>query len=296
MKRSFFTIFALWLLMLIVVLLTGIAFKAHIQTRKTKLFIDKSRAFYLAVSGINIAKNMLSIDLDEGAEVDYWGEDWAQGIEKEVAYSVPRRMGKLTVEIEDESARLNINNIVDEKNIFEGLFAALDIEENKIDNITDYVDEDGDGSYEDNVKNTHLSVAEELLLIADFDPEDYGKINDFVTVFTDSKVNVNTASREVLASLHAAGKFNDGLPLPLTLDNIATFVTDRGEGNDVYCGIGGSDYSDYKVCSHLNDDIITNSSFFKIISQAEVGRVTKKITCIVRRESDKITPEYWYEE
>jgi type II secretory pathway component PulK len=54
-------------------------------------------------------------------------------------------------------------------------------------------------SYE--AKDSEFEVIEELLLVNKMDQEIFDKIRDFVTIYGEGKVNINTASKEVLLAL-----------------------------------------------------------------------------------------------
>ncbi len=109
-RKGFFLIFSLWLFFLLSLFCIGLGFRTFVETRKTKLFLNRSRAFYLAVSGVKMAQGVLGDD--ELDEVVHLQQAWATGISKQaIAFSSPRKQGRLAVVIEDESSRLDINEL-----------------------------------------------------------------------------------------------------------------------------------------------------------------------------------------
>lgn len=296
--------FSLWVFILLSLFCLGIGFRTFIQTRKTKFFLNKKRAFYLAVSGVKIAEEIL--DADDPA-VDHLGEDWAKPIEKRVSFSSPKKEGVLSVEIKDELSRININKIeepvdgvnnkVDFFALTKALFSDIGIQEpsQKPEYIFDYIDEDkvskgGDLESEKygkiDAKNAKLSVMEELISIKNITKEDYQKITDFFTVFgDDGKININTAGRELLEFL-----LKDQVSLKAGVID-TRFIGDNKYYLDGTCG------GDREGCVQLPGDLINmfrvKSDIFRIVSTARVDGVEEKITCVFDRSGGKIL--YWNE-
>jgi type II secretory pathway component PulK len=58
-------------------------------------------------------------------------------------------------------------------------------------------------------KNSFFIICEELMLVDGIGPELFSKIKNYFTVYTDGKINVNTASKEVLLSLNLKSSLVD---------------------------------------------------------------------------------------
>lgn len=309
-KKGVFLIFALWLFLLLSLFCLGMAFRVFVLSRKTSLFINSFRARNLAVSGIKLAKEILKKDKGDslGGVIDYLGEDWAKEKTEEALYTVPNKTGALTVSIEDESGRINLNNAANAANL-KKLFEKQGIEnkDEKVNNILDYIDGDnimygGTGSEPEGVfKNADMQTPEELLLVENFTKEDYNKLKDFIAVFTpfdplSEKININTAKKEIVEALI------DNEVLRDTVIKLR-FGETEGSGDGCY----GADDDIKKqlidvgvktaetITQQLKDlNFETTSSFFRITSTAEVGGVKKEIICVINRDSpEKIL--YWYE-
>ena len=72
--------------------------------------------------------------------------------------------------------------------------------------IRDWMDLDSAGAYESDVPNRHFLLLEELAQLPDLDPqtlhaESEDALSNFITIWSDGKVNVNTAPEPVLRAL-----------------------------------------------------------------------------------------------
>lgn len=294
-RKGVFIIFALWLFALLSLFCLGLGFRTFVEIRKTKLFLDRIRAYQLAVSGINLAEARLQAD--EDTAVDHEAEDWRKVIEREINYTRPVRQGKLLVSITDESSRVNIDNL----NFAEQFKSLMELKgiddcEEKIKYFLDYVDTDEEarsGDSETDVKNAALSVVEELMLLKDFSAQDYDKIKDVITVFgEDNKVNVNTATKDVLEVLIEDSEIENKILLKRFSgeETSGYYVTKDGvnEWNTFLNTLTEEKRTE------LNNIFKLNSDLFRVVSQAQIGSSIKKITCIISRSSGTIS--YWYEE
>lgn len=148
-----------------------------------------------------------------------------------------------------------------------------------------------------------LSV-KELLLVRGVSPamlygldgelsEKFPGLTKCVTVWSDGKINVNTANVKVLQSL--CDKIDDDLS-----KRLATF---REKGNDK----GGKAFASLKefqdflvaagseensVYPQIKDLITVRSHFFTIEATAKTGRVTKKLTVVVYRNGKRVYKLY----
>lgn len=281
----------------------GLGFRTYIQTRKTKFYLNKQRAFYLAVSGVKIAQQMLEQDMQKDKEadtyVDHLGEDWSQPIEKEVAFSYPGKTGKISVEIEDETSRININTM--QIKMLKKLLTEKEVENpnNKADYIIDYIDANtdtqaGEPEVEGRYKNAALSVLSELLLIEDISVDDYNKIKYFVSVVGDGKVNINTVLRETLDFLIEC--FFTGKT------EIVNKLFGQPDGErGYYSALDWQNVMSEEISSdpdpvlYIKDIFCINSKYYRITSEGEVDGVKKKIICVLNREAESGKILYWHE-
>ncbi|MFQ5681046.1 MAG: general secretion pathway protein GspK [Candidatus Omnitrophota bacterium] len=288
-KRGFFLVFALWIFALMSLFCLGLGFRTFVRTKKARLLLNRTRAFYLALSGIRIANEILRAD---ETSVDHKQEDWAQPFEKEERFVSPAGKGRISLSIEDEEARINLNIINRGRAV--GLFRQVDMDdaEEKADCLFDYIDRDilsrspsvFGCEDKENAKNMNFSVPEELLLVKNISVDDYKKIQPLVTVWGDSRININTAREDVLKALIAEDSLReDALRVRLGRDMI-----DGSEDDGYYGGEEG-----YALPARLTRDFKTTSRIFRVTSRGEMGGVEKKIVCVITKGSGKIL--YWNE-
>jgi type II secretory pathway component PulK len=118
----------------------------------------------------------------------------------------------------DEERKININKA--ERSVIERLFKAIGLDEMEAQNlsaaIVDWRDSDSElsiplgsaeGGYYRNLRNPYdakdadFEVLDELFLVRGMTRDIFDRIKDFITIYGDGKVNINTASFEVLISL-----------------------------------------------------------------------------------------------
>ena len=115
--------------------------------------------------------------------------------------------------------------------------------------------------------------------------DSFGGLRQYLTVYSDGKVNINTASQEVLETVlgedqeDLAGdiiKKRDEEPFSSTED-----VKDAlAEDGDI-------------ITSKALDKFKVSSDYFNIISEGRVGRITTRIRAVVQRTKDHIRILFW---
>jgi general secretion pathway protein K len=209
------------LLVLVVVallasLLTEFAFSTLVDLRLTETFRDSARAYYLAKGGIRVGRMILQEDKNDYDAPD---ELWGQGVS-----TYPVGEGQVSIRIEDLGGKLDINRLVTPQGNIDALFkdrflrlfgmTEADDPTGLTDALIDWLDPDSDpedygaedeyyqgleSSY--SCKNAPLDCLDELGMVRGFTPEVIRIVTPHVTVHGSEKVNVNTASAEVLCSL-----------------------------------------------------------------------------------------------
>ncbi|MFH0771648.1 MAG: hypothetical protein V1933_03415 [Candidatus Omnitrophota bacterium] len=234
----------------------------------------------------------------------------------------------------DEASKININKIVNpetseidmaRKGHFENLLQivcglnasqAASLSEALIDWIdADHIalatSEDEDEKYYQDAggvsycKNSALESLEELPLIKGFESvilygdKQQGKcgIIDFVTIYTDGRVNVNTAPKEVLESLgFTADQAGDVISyrkgqMESSTGGVITGLENLTDATIVY--------SDSENIGNINEIIpylSTTSDTYRCYVTANVNRVKKKIDCVVSVVSGELPGfKYWKE-
>ncbi len=198
-------IVALWVIGLLAMLVATLAFEAHIEARLTSYYRNRTKADYLARSGLAIAELLMSKsdglggkEPDEAkAATDPWysyAQSLAGGVEVTVEHDLSEAgvgEGKITIKITPEPARLNVNTLTAAEGetsdlIWEGILEVAGVPEEMwsdlIDAFYDWTDENDepriDGAETDDyygsldepymARNGPLDTVGELLLIKGF--------------------------------------------------------------------------------------------------------------------------------
>ena len=165
------------------------------------------------------AADILRQDLVDSPESDHLGEQWAFELPP-----LPVDGGAIVGRLEDLQGRFNLNNLVGADGMesqlarqqLERLLLLVDADPSLAGAVVDWLDPDTeqrfptggeDVAYTDvdppyRTANAMITSASELMAIAGFDREIYRRLAPYVTVLPrGTKLNVNTASNVVLASL-----------------------------------------------------------------------------------------------
>lgn len=325
-------IVALWVLIILSLLIGAFAFDMHIEAGITAYYRKRLRAQFAARAGVEYAKLVLARSYSVKEEGPEEGEDeetyvQAFNLSHGVGVSgVKKAVGRdeVSVDILPEQGRRNVNHlgdddweeVLDQANVPQELWPGL------IDCYTDWVDandehqlngaESDDAFYTDRgyeCKNAPLDTVDELVLIKGFTPaivfggppieaggEPLAGIAPLFTVWGDGKVNVNTASREVL----------------LTLPNLEDFdVEDIMEGRAGSDGEMGTKDDGFKNVDEVIARLglgpeqaeavrsrITTSErrYVRVISTGDAQGVRSGIWCVLQADSGDVTPLFWREE
>jgi general secretion pathway protein K len=182
----------------------------------------KERSYYMARSAY---VGVLQLLVMENAESDSLDDQWAQEIPP---YHFPSEQVYLRVKIEDQERFFNPNSIYDgekedDKHLsqFRRLLGVLQLEKDYSNTFLDWMDTDeqrrmplgaeGTDYMETGSKGGRLDSLEEIKQIKGINDEAYrGRVSmgqgvpglrDVLSIYTNGKVNVNTAGKEVLMSL-----------------------------------------------------------------------------------------------
>ena len=273
---------ALLITLLIVSILTGLAvdfaYEVYIGTSALSNWSNAQKASLTAKSGQALASNLLK-------ELPYTSQS-------EVLLPIERSFGEntiLTVKIEDEEAKLNINSIlypsggtdpVGLESLIK-LFKYLNINPNVAQYIADWIDSDIIGDYEDNAKNAPLWSMEELKFIKGIDKETYDKISPFLTVYGSKMININTAKLPVLNSL------SSGITEQLAKEIIYYRESAPFKNADIIGNIVG-----LQIKGQIQNKIIYKSTNFRVTATATVHEITRIIESVT---DTSMNIHYWRE-
>lgn len=273
-------IFTLWVLIILAVLSVVLSHRASTDVRLAKYESDSIKATYLARAGV--MKMLAELASDKNG-YDSLNEDWNRT--KDNPKELKLAGGTVYYGASDESGRLNLNTLQRTQ-----LSRLCEGNETLVDEILNYKTEN----------NKDFEFMEELFLASeDMTRELYSQLKDLVTVYREAepKVNVNTASREVLEVV-----------LESKLDSVSLVeaILRHREGDD---GIEGTDDDGFFDSDTKIDEIgglegfvdfdtffIFDSNYFRIWAEASFSddrEIVKKVEAVVNRTSGKI--HHWKE-
>jgi general secretion pathway protein K len=322
-------IVALWMLLILAVLIGSFAFDMQIEAGITSFYRKRLKTQYLARAGVEYAKLLLDKSFEAKPE---WNDEDMDEETYVKAMNLQRGLPlqKLTVELGDgqfvldilpEQGRRNLNNlsdedweeILDQANIPNDSWASL------IDCFNDWVDENDEhnlnGAESDDsfysergyeCKNAPLDTVDELLLIKGFTPaivfggpperegdEPYLGIARWLTVWGDGKVNVNTATREVLLTIPGIEEYD----VDEIIAGRAGLDGEMGTKDDGYESVDELLAKLGIVDSQVRERLTTTERrYVRVVSIGEVQGVRTGIWCVLRAEEGKVEPLFWREE
>jgi len=283
---------------LIVALVTAaavaMASKQQFDIRRTANIFNNDIAYQFALGAEDYARNVLEWDITKaGTTTDHLAEDWAQEV------AVPVEGAMLTGSVQDLQGRINLNSLLDangKPNVemekrFKHLLDLLGLNQDVSQAVLDWIDEDinprFNGGAEDDyymlqtppyrAANRLMVSVSELLLVMGVDDEVYQLLLPHVSALpvVSTKINVNTASAEVLASLAVTMTIADGEALiqarPDTgFAKIADFTAQTLLSN----------HPAYK-----EDFLDVKSDYFLVDAMAEFDKSTARLHSLVHRNN-----------
>lgn len=259
------------------------AYQDAISTYKYTLSVyNKQQAYYITQSAFEIAKTILDKD---DPSTDTLNDTWALPFEFE------KEGVKVKITIYDENRFINLNNTKESgyRKIYENLFKNLNINMNYLNRIYIWTgSEEGSIPINYPVKKRPFDSLYELRLLGFSDDDLYGKLigNKFYpgllsvsTVFTDGKINVNTASIEVLKALNP--KIDDTLASKIVEYRKKNYFKSI---NDLVLVEGFTFDMLYSVSPYID----VKSTVFHIKIESTVGDTTLQADFIYDRNQRKV--------
>jgi general secretion pathway protein K len=146
-------------------------------------------------------------------------------------------------------------------------------------------------------KNGPIDSLDELLLIKGFDKDLVieRKLKDYLTIApTDGKINVNTASLEVLKTM--LGTKTTGLVQPLNESDVEDLHRYREEHElKTTKDIGLAIKISQDQLGRISSFVKVNSSYFTVTSRYSIGRVVKTVEAMLKRDGPTVTVISWRE-
>ena len=303
-EKGLALIITLLITALIVAVVTEIVHAVYIHTSFTSSYKDGQRAALLAEGGVELATSVITHMFKD--------KSYSLLRDKEARQTIQADDAVVSLRVEDELAKVSINSIVlpngeinpENYATFLRLLKGIGLEDELADALSDWIDINdeprpmGGETYDYykrlsqpySAKGGALDTLEEVLLVKGYSPQIYKRLSPFITVYAEEpgvmgipKININTASKEVLMALSSdvtgdmaqmVIEYRDKNPFKDTADirKVAGFET-----------IGFS----------LQSRITVKSSIFRIFSKGMVGDGIREVEAVVAIKANKNL--YWRE-
>ncbi len=311
---------ALIITILIIALIVGLIIEVGrlvlVDVSESAIFKERASSKAILISATNYAMAILLDDLKKN-NYDSLLDIWADKKKLNEDFKEWDRSIDVEITIHDETGKLNINYLVKSNDSYDevmrnvmlrlltGEIFSLEKEEaeNILDSIKDWIDKDDEptkfgaesGYYKDlpngyEAKNNNLDCLEEMLMIKGIGPGlYYGKgerpgLKDFLRVVGDGRININTASAPILASL-SSGMDPDRVAQILESRESTNYDLSKSTWYKQIPGMAG-----VELPSHL---ITTTSTLFRIQSEIRAGARVISSSCLVQRRQGKIIVLDW---
>ncbi|MEW6358160.1 MAG: type II secretion system minor pseudopilin GspK [Planctomycetota bacterium] len=269
---------ALLMIVLLGIIVVELSHSIAIDARAVQNTGLDAQNLQAALGGVQYAMALLMRDIPEDAPISP-DQDWAKDQQIEIGAAT------VTVWIADEASKISINHLTpdakDEGNELDRLTMALKLDVKDIGaKAQDWMDADDDGSFEKGAANRLFLCPAELLLINGIDRAAlYGDngLGPHITVWSDGKVNINTAPKPVLEAI-----------LPKDDADLAEDIIKRREqapfakATELQSvpGMTGEAYErmEKKTC--------TGGAVFMVESRAEIGPMRRTVRAVLRRDED----------
>lgn len=327
-------IIALWSLCLLATFAASLGYSVRQKITLLERLDEKNKLHYLLEAGITRAiAQIRQLKKEPPKTYAALNEAWSNNSEIfqqvafddgtfDIGYAVPgEKPGtfKTRYGARDEESKININKA--DMVVLERLFQeTLGYDETKAQELSacviDWRDGDNElsipaGSAEEDyynnlsvpygIKNADFQVLDELLLVRGMTPQNLSKIEDYVTIYGDGRVNINTASKVVLLALGISEDI---------VDKIISFRAGEdktaGTADDNIFDVTGNIVPKLSQFYNLNDSqvagisavveryLTTNSNNFMVRAEAHLNnrKYGAEAVCVINRQ-EKVY--YWRE-
>lgn len=304
-KSGFALVLTLVVTTLMVAVVVEMIHQVYVDVSLSRGFRDGQQASILAESGVTGGAKLLQMAISNRAYTSL-SDKWAEPIK------LDDEVGEITITISEESGKINLNDLVYANGQYQDFTLAalkrigrrLQMPEDLWGALADWIDSDEqprsggvESPYYRSLKqgydshNGKLTTLTELSLVKGFTPEFLNKLGPFVTIWSDqagapsSKININTAPKEVIAALD--DNIDDRMADRILERRQLTPFKSTGELSQV-TGL------DTEVIGRLSGSswISVKGSLFKIKSHAKVKDVGRTVEAVVRLGNG--LPEYLY--
>lgn len=294
-KRAQVLIIFLWILVVLVILVVSISQRASTTLRFIRYQKNKQEALSLAKAGIKRA----IVELKKDKNTNTYDRADELPVFKNTEL-LPGSGETFSVNVTDEAGKIDLNTASQD------LLTVL-LKDSGIDNAEEIarnilvwrgkiID---DTAYEGlgyPPKEKDFVNTQELILVKGMTPQDYQKVKDAVTVYTDGLININAAPERVL-KIFACGLAPDkeGIARSVAEKIIALKNNSGGyfqEKNEIDIPITGDD--ELNIFNELINHLSVKSDNYFIEATGRTGKIESKVNVVYNRQENKFL--YWYED
>jgi general secretion pathway protein K len=275
------------------IIAVNLMWQATLDLRRAEAALSADQGLLYAQGAEAWAADILRQDQVDSPDTDNLSEAWAVELAP-----LPVDGGTISGRLEDLQGRFNLNNLIDadgredalSRRQFERLLELLELDPSLAGVVVDWLDPDtemrfpsggedaayagADPAYR--TANVTITTPTELMAIAGFDRDGYAKIAPYVAVLPiGTKLNVNTASEVVLASLSD----------DIDLGTAAALVEQRG----------GADFPDIDATFEglVEPDVLQRidgvSEHFLLTAMVTLGTNQMTLRSVLQRDTSGIT-------
>lgn len=298
-QQGIVLVIVLIVIAILTTVVVDLVYFTHVDAQITANYKDDIQTSYIARSGVNVVAGTLKSrsleDMDNVVSL-YSGDDSnLRGMWSINVPNFPVGKGQVTMKVEDERSKVNLNalvnynsNIVDlqVKEELEELFSILEVDRTSADrfiaSLINWLDSDLEGSTNDqdpggaggsfylsgdysySIKDGPLDSLEEIRLIDGMDTDFFNLIREYVTVYpSDKRLNFSTAPKAVLlAAIQAA---------------TVSAIERQGEFNRI-------EIND-DIANSIADEIISERDNNPVISKNDITRIIREVDPTLRINS-----------
>ncbi|AXY60313.1 type II secretion system minor pseudopilin GspK [Acinetobacter sp. WCHAc010052] len=285
------------------ILAAMIAKRQSATAESTAYVMRQNQSLYYAKSAESFFSELLVDDAENAGEVDHLQETWAKPMP-----AFPVDDGYVAGILRDESGKFNLNSLVDKsgkvnaqaKNWFEKLLVKAGLPAQLSEAVIDWQDTDDETSgsmgAESNYyqglnpgylpANNKFHSVEELKMVRGFEGQKYLQLEPYVTAnpSTEAKVNINTASAFLLASMDER---LDEKVVQNMLNTKQTALEHFKSVNELW-DVEPFTQVDNEKRVQLNNLLGVQSTFFRAQIEVSLGERVRQFNSLLVRQDKKV--------
>lgn len=313
-QRGIALVTVLLVVMIATIVASAMVARQYYDIRRTGNVLDHEQALQVAYAVEEFARRVLEEDINSGNS-DSMAEAWSTPMESE------ELGGKVSGQIEDLNARINLNDLVNQKEEVDELVRrrlerlinkvqeknretlppeAVVQEKDLVDAIVDWIDKNDQQSGHEGAEdmyylnlerpymagNAPMASISELRLVKGVTPQLYAVLEPFLTAVprgnAPARINVNTAPPEVLAACFDKLKIEEAEPRAFQEnESVEQFTDDMDQEGFRY------ESNPNLNTKAENDYMAIYSEYFKLSATATFGNATVQMYSVLYRDKQK---------